>query len=70
MPRKWRIRYTGARYHVTCRGNGLGKIFYSDDDRERFLGQLDLALAEVLSGDERLSFLLGKIRGWLLNTKA
>lgn len=46
MPRQWRIRYTGARYHVTSRGNGREKLFYSDEDRERFLSQLDAALAE------------------------
>lgn len=45
MPRKWRIRYAGARYHVTSRGNGRERIFYSDEDRERFLEQLDMALA-------------------------
>jgi REP element-mobilizing transposase RayT len=31
---------------VTSRGNGREKIFYSDDDRERFLEQLDAALVE------------------------
>jgi REP element-mobilizing transposase RayT len=45
MPRKWRIRFVGARYHVTSRGNGRETIFYSDQDRERFLEQLDAALA-------------------------
>jgi len=45
MPRTWRIRFVGARYHVTSRGNGREKVFYSDQDRERFLEQLDAALA-------------------------
>jgi putative transposase len=44
MPRKWRIRYVGARYHVTSRGNGRERIFYGEEDRERFLTQLDSAL--------------------------
>ena len=46
MPRHLRIKYVGAKYHVTSRGNGREKIFYSDDDRERFLEQLDAALVE------------------------
>ena len=45
MPRKWRIRFTGAQYHVTSRGNGRERIFYGDQDYERFLEQLDTALA-------------------------
>lgn len=44
MARKWRIRYAGARYHVTSRGNGRDVIFYSDDDMARFMEQLDVAL--------------------------
>lgn len=41
MPRPWRIRYAGAKYHVTSRGNGREAVFCSDADRERFLEQLD-----------------------------
>ena len=40
MPRKPRIEYAGAVYHVMCRGNGGADIFCSDDDRRLFLDTL------------------------------
>lgn len=40
MPRPPRIDFPDAVYHVTSRGNGRADIFWSDDDRQRFLGQL------------------------------
>jgi len=40
MSRPPRKQFAGALYHVTSRGNGRGKIFFADADRERFLGQL------------------------------
>ena len=40
MPRPPRIDFPDAVYHVTSRGNGRDVIFWSDADRERFLGQL------------------------------
>ncbi|MGO9111926.1 MAG: hypothetical protein ACLP9L_22085, partial [Thermoguttaceae bacterium] len=40
MPRPPRIDFPDAVYHVTSRGNGRADIFYSDDDRRRFLAQL------------------------------
>ena len=40
MPRPPRIDFPDALYHVTSRGNGRQVIFWSDADRERFLGQL------------------------------
>ena len=40
MPRPPRIDFPDALYHVTSRGNGRADIFWSDDDRQRFLGQL------------------------------
>lgn len=40
MPRKPRIQFEGALYHVTSRGNARQVIFHGDDDRERFLEQL------------------------------
>ena len=40
MPRPPRIDFPDAIYHVTSRGNGRDVIFWSDDDRTRFLGQL------------------------------
>ena len=40
MPRPPRIDFPDAVYHVTTRGNGRAEIFGSDEDRQRFLGQL------------------------------
>ncbi len=40
MPRKPRILFDGALYHVTSRGNARQVIFHGDDDRERFLEQV------------------------------
>lgn len=48
MPRHWRIRYSGAQYHLTARGNGREEVFLCDDDRERFLEQLK----EAMEADE------------------
>jgi len=44
MPRQLRKRFPGAKYHVMNRGNGRQRIFYGQDDRERFLDQLVYAL--------------------------
>lgn len=44
MPRPWRIRYAGAKYHATSRGNGRQEIFLEPDDYARFLIQLESAL--------------------------
>lgn len=46
MPRPWRLRYEGAVYHLTQRGNGGARVFFGDDDRVRFLEQLDYALEQ------------------------
>lgn len=43
MPRKPRVEYEGAVYHVMCRGNGGEPIFWSDADRELFIKTLDEA---------------------------
>ena len=40
MPRKPRIEYAGAIYHVMCRGDKREAIFLSDRDREMFLDTL------------------------------
>src|SRR4030067_3297732 len=40
MARPLRIQYSGAVYHVTCRGNERKEIFKDDRDRKRFLGIL------------------------------
>jgi len=44
MPRPWRIRFAGARYHVTVRGNGRQVIFHWPEDYDRYLEQLASAL--------------------------
>ena len=38
MGRAWRIEFDGAFYHVMSRGNEGRNIFFSDDDRQGFLG--------------------------------
>jgi hypothetical protein len=40
MARSLRIEYSGACYHVTCRGNVRREIFADDPDRKRFLESL------------------------------
>jgi REP element-mobilizing transposase RayT len=40
MPRKRRVEFPGAMYHVTVRGNGRQDIFLNDADRHRFLESL------------------------------
>jgi len=50
MPRPPRIDFPDALYHVTSRGNGRADIFWNDQDRQRFVGQLahHLQLAGVV----------------------
>ena len=36
MPRKIRIEYAGAIYHVMSRANGKGDLFRDDVDRQDF----------------------------------
>jgi len=40
------MRFTGAKYHLTVRGNGRDQVFFGVEDYERFLAQLDAARAE------------------------
>jgi putative transposase len=40
------MRYAGAKYHLTARGNGRAEVFLGTEDYERFLAQLDAARAE------------------------
>jgi putative transposase len=47
MARPPRIDYPNALYHVTSRGNGRQQVFWSDDDRQRFLGQLSHGVASA-----------------------
>jgi putative transposase len=44
MARSLRIQYPGAFYHIACRGNERKKIFLDDDDRYRFLVNLEESL--------------------------
>ena len=44
MARAWRIRYAGAKYHVTVRGNGRQVVFHGTEYYERFIEQLNDAL--------------------------
>jgi tetratricopeptide (TPR) repeat protein len=39
--------FPDAVYHVTTRGNGRADIFFSDDDRQRFLAQLSHHLQQT-----------------------
>ena len=45
MPRPWRKEFTGAIYHVTCRGNGRERIILGEEDAQRFREQLGAAVA-------------------------
>ena len=40
MPRKLRVEYPGAIYHVMSRANGKGNVFETDVDRLDFLNTL------------------------------
>ena len=40
MARKPRVHFTGALYHVMCRGNQGQSIFTDDQDRRRYLDLL------------------------------
>lgn len=40
MPRKHRIWYPGASYHIMCRGNHRHDIFRDDEDRQFYLTNL------------------------------
>ena len=46
MPRKLRIEYPGAIYHVTARGNGRQAIFRCVGDRMRLLKRLGASLED------------------------
>ncbi len=47
MPRKPRIEYAGAIYHVMSRGNRGGAVFEDDTDREMFLETLGQACSKT-----------------------
>ncbi len=42
MSRQLRIKYSGALYHITARGNGKAIIFIDDDDMYKFLDILEI----------------------------
>ena len=48
MARPWRVRYEGAKYHLTVRGNARQRVFVVEEDYVRFVDQL----AEALEMDE------------------
>lgn len=50
MPRKPRVEYAGAIYHVMCRGNGGDDIFRADNDRELFIDTLDEGVVAAVGG--------------------
>ncbi len=58
MPRKPRIHYSGAFYHVMLRGNGGENIFFENDDREKFLSLIS-------EGVNRFNF---RVHGFCLMT--
>ena len=41
MPRKPRIEFLGALYHVIARGNHRQNIFFDDNDRNRYLSTIE-----------------------------
>ena len=56
MPRRLRIQYPGAIYHVISRGNARQDVVEDDEDRRRLMG--DLERASSRSGWEVLAFVL------------
>ena len=46
MPRYLRKEFAGAKYHITVRGNGRRRIFLRDEDRIRFMNQLQESLEQ------------------------
>ncbi len=41
MPRKLRLWYPGAIYHIMCRGNHRSEIFRDDEDRQVYLTKFE-----------------------------
>jgi putative transposase len=54
MPRRLRIEFEGAIYHVMARGNARQDIVHDDDDRQRLLADLEDTVGRT--GWELLSF--------------
>ena len=53
MPRKLRLEYPGAMYHVLSRGDRREKIFLDDVDRHDFIKTLAEACQKTQAGDCR-----------------
>ena len=47
MPRKLRVEYPGAIYHIMNRGDRRERIFFDDKDRQRFIDTLSEAFAKT-----------------------
>jgi REP element-mobilizing transposase RayT len=56
MPRRLRIEFEGAIYHVMARGNARQDIVHDDDDRRRLLADLERAVTRC--GWELLAFVV------------
>jgi putative transposase len=56
MPRRLRIEYEGAIYHVMARGNARQDIVHDDDDRRRIVADLERAVARA--GWEMVGFVV------------
>ena len=68
MPRKPRLEYAGAVYHVTARGARQAAIFIDDDDRVALLKILACALRE-LDGQVFAFCLMGNHYHFVLQTR-
>ena len=57
MPRKLRVEYEGALYHVMNRGDRREPIFKEDTDRQCFVETLAESCAKIVFGtpDDRLA---------------
>jgi len=47
MPRKMRVEYAGARYHVMSRGDRRENIYLDDVDRQDFIRTLAEACRQI-----------------------
>jgi REP element-mobilizing transposase RayT len=56
MSRPLRVEFSGAIYHVMCRGNGRQQIFHDDGDYQRLLDGLPVAVNRY--GWELFSFVM------------
>ena len=52
MPRKLRLQYPGAQYHVMNRGDQRENIFRDDGDRERFLATRGEACGNCVNSED------------------